>query len=124
MSEKEKVDPHDLRNKDFTASIKDIVEGRTTSRVIEDIYLCLVKNPEYRGNAFSLMYKIPIYQPTPYFDVKKSDVTQDLHDELSMYDPDRQKFIMNQAIGKIFEILDSDYYFGSVAKCLRWRWIE
>lgn len=56
-------------------------------RLIEELYLCLVKchSYDYQQQAFKLIYKIPVYRPVPKFVIKISDLSEQVKKELDFY---------------------------------------
>ncbi|HJT49787.1 MAG TPA: hypothetical protein VJ729_16525 [Nitrososphaeraceae archaeon] len=71
---------------------------------------------KYYKQAEYLKYKIPIYQPTPVFTIDIADLDDRLIAEL--YALDDPKYILRQAVGRIFENIDDRYYHLAIAKLL------
>jgi hypothetical protein len=100
----------------------------TIERTIDELYLCLmtVKDDFYDKQAYALMHIIPIYKPTPVFEIKISDINDRVVKELD----DRWKYkkeidyILKGAVGKIFKNIDERYFLLSVKQFLKVGLIE
>lgn len=79
---------------------------------------------KYREQAKYLMYKIPVYQPSPSFIVNVVDLTDKLKSELENLDYQSLNDVMKEAIGRIFESINQRYYLLSVKKSLKWKLVE
>lgn len=111
-----------------------VVEGEywTIDRLKEELYLHLMKVTErdgphhmkYREQAKYLMYRAPVYQPTPSFVVNVQDLTDKLKSELESLDYESLNDVLNEAIGRIFESINGRYYLLSVKKLLKWKLVE
>jgi hypothetical protein len=77
---------------------------------------------KYEDQARSLMSKIPVYKPTPYFVLYYSDILDDkIRQELAALDRVELNGVMRAAIGRVFECVDERQFNLSVRNLLRWR---
>jgi len=79
---------------------------------------------KYYKQARDLFKWIPIARPSPVFMIYISDLTPELKaqlKELIAKSPDSLPYILTQAVGRIFENLDFQYYHMSIARNLRVR---
>jgi hypothetical protein len=74
---------------------------------------------KYYHRAFQLRKWIPIAKPTPEFVIDASDLTVRLVSELKALDEDGSKYVLKQAVGHIFENIDSRQYHLSIARKLK-----
>jgi hypothetical protein len=100
----------------------------TTGRIIDQLQICLIKvfsddgvTRWYESQVEYLIYRIPVYRPIPYFTVYLDDLTPKLKKELASLDKKTLERVMIEAIGRIFEGIDPNYYLARVRKLLRWR---
>ncbi len=104
----------------------------TTDRLKDELYLHLMKVTDndgphlmkYREQAKHLMYRIPVYQPTPSFVVNVQDLSDKLKSELESLDYKSLNDVLKEAIGRIFESINERYYLLSVKKSLKWKLVE
>lgn len=79
---------------------------------------------KYYRQAKELMRWIPFLQlPSNEFVINISDLTPKLKKEIEsmMPYPNTIKYVLTQAVGRIFENLDFEYYHNSIARNLRVR---
>jgi hypothetical protein len=76
---------------------------------------------KYICRARELMKWIPLTRPAPEFIINVNDLTPKIKNEIgSLSDSHRTlQYILTQAVGRIFENLDFEYYHISIAKNLR-----
>jgi hypothetical protein len=104
---------------------KEIWDDYTIERTIDELSLCLMKvdGNHYEKQAYDLMYRIPVHEPTPFFDIKISDINKQVKKELD----DRWNckkevdYILKESVGKIFKNLDERYFLLSVKRLLQVR---
>lgn len=72
----------------------------------------------YCEQAQQLIYRIPVHRPTPLFKISWSHISQQMQRELERLDKITLKFVLRQAVGRIFEDIDCSYYHISVSKLL------
>lgn len=101
-------------------------ESWTTDRLIEELYLnlmCVYKGftRKYQEQVENLIYRIPVYKPTPVFYVEKRDLSYKIKSELRSLNDKSLDKVMKEAIGKIFENINERYFLLSVKKLLRWE---
>lgn len=103
------------------------VEIWTAERLIDELFLCLLKAREddgsriYEQQAKHLIYKIPIYRPTPFFIVNIKDLSSKLKEELASLEGKSLGSVMLEAIGRMFEQVDERYFLLSVRQLLKWK---
>lgn len=71
-----------------------------------------------------MLYRIPLYKPTPVYTVKVSDLRSDLEAELDDLDDGTLNEVMTDSIGHLFENENRDYFLLSVKRLLQWRFVE
>jgi hypothetical protein len=121
----------------ITEKYKDL-EFWTEEYVIDELFLQLAGTKEivnhngkrvsvhkYYNQAFRLRHRIPVVKPVPEFIVNMSDLTVRLVAELkalSYDDKEKNKgdpnYVLRQAVGRIFENIDSRRYHLSIARNL------
>jgi hypothetical protein len=90
------------------------------SRLVDELFLHLIRT--HFEQARDLIYKIPVYDPTPIFLVHLSGILDDkIKHELANLDDSTREQVLNDSIGHIFESIDEHYYNLSVRKLLRWE---
>ena len=76
---------------------------------------------KYYSQAHRLMKWIPIARPAPEFVINISDLEPQVRKEIeSIIDsPTTLQYVLTQAVGRIFENIDFDYYHLSIARNLK-----
>ena len=113
-------------------------EKWTIERIVDEVFLNLAGKTEivtiarhyrsipvkkYYRQARDLMKWIPIAKPSPDFIINICDLTPKVRKEIesiSVY-RDTLQYVLTQAVGRIFENLDFEYYHLSIARNLRVR---
>jgi hypothetical protein len=108
-------------------------DGITSSRLIDELFLLFIRTYHqdyntgelkrtYLEQAKDLIYKIPVYNPPPVFQIHLSDILNEKikHDLAELDDPQLDD-VMRDSIGRIFETIDERYYNLSVRNLLRWK---
>jgi hypothetical protein len=127
-------------NKDYTPGLpkEEAEDGDekkeywTTQKLVDELFLCLIDFRDsvnndlrkYEDQAKYLIYRIPIYRPTPSFLITKKDLTDRLIQELESLDQNSKKNIMKEAVDRIFEGINKRYYLLSVRNLLNVELIE
>lgn len=75
---------------------------------------------KYYNQAFHML-KIGAYSPSPYFTIQIGDLTEKLRKELSELDRETRNYVLKQAVGRIFEDINSSIFHKSVSKVLKVR---
>lgn len=78
----------------------------------------------YYKQAQYLIYKIPVYKPTPKYKISWGHLSQRMKQELESLDKITLKFVLRQGVGRIFEDIDCSYYHTSVSKLLEVAFTE
>jgi hypothetical protein len=111
----------------------------TTECLVDQLFLCLAGTKEYitttttnkndrtipvrkyYSQARRLMKWIPIARPAPEFVINISDLSLKVRKEIeSIIDsPTALQYVLTQAVGRIFENIDFDYYHLSIARSLK-----
>jgi hypothetical protein len=86
-------------------------------------YFCLISNRHYVNQAFHYL-KIAVLRPVPEYLVSLSDLSPKLVQELVSLNGKERKFVLKQAVGKIFEDINSSLYHSSVSRVLDVRLVE
>lgn len=81
-------------------------------------YFCLISNRHYVNQAFHYL-KIGVLRPVPEFRVSLSDLSPRLVNELASLDPQDRKFVLKQAVGRIFEDINPKLFHNSVSRVLK-----
>jgi hypothetical protein len=78
---------------------------------------------KYYRQARELSKWIPIAKPSPAFIICISDLTPQLRTQIEQLitSPDNLRYVLTQAVGRIFENLDFEYYHLSIARNLHVR---
>lgn len=99
----------------------------TLDGIIEELYLCLMKEKDdlYYKQAYVIMYLIPTERPAPVFEIKISDLNEDIKNELdSRWDHKEElEHILREAVGKIYRSINERYFLLSVKRLLKVRLI-
>lgn len=113
-----------------------ITEEWTTEKLVDEMFLHLIgltedvsnNNKErievrkYERQARQLIHRIPIYESTPEFTIKKSDLTDKIRKELlENTSIEWCQNVLKRAVGRIFENVNFRYYHLSVAHLLKVR---
>ena len=104
----------------------------TTQRLVDELFLCLVDFRDsmnenlrkYEDQAGYLIYRIPIYKPTPSFLISKKNLTDRLIQELESLDQYSRKKVLKDSADRIFEGINKRYYLLSVRSLLNVELIE
>jgi hypothetical protein len=103
----------------------DLTDELTIEATIDELYLCLMKHRSsyYERKASDLIYKILIYKPTPIFEIRISDLNDQVKKELDdRWDYKREiDYILKEAVGRIFANLNERYFLLSVKRLLKVR---
>jgi hypothetical protein len=103
--------------------------------LIDDVYLSLVCSKEYVTDdsgrrlviskyylqAWKLQGLISVGCPPPYFVIWLSDLNPKLKQAIRELDYETKNFVLNQAIGRIFENINPKLYHLSIARRLHWK---
>ena len=90
------------------------------SRLVDELALHLIRT--HRRQAQDLMYKIPVFKPTPVFLVHLSEIRDDkVKNELAKLDSSTREQVLHDSIGLVFESINEQYYNLGVRKLLRWE---
>ena len=92
------------------ANFKGIVENKQ-GQTLE------VKNYSYQANE--LIPRIPVAKPTATFIIYISDLTSKLIQELKRSSEEERRYVVMQAVGRIFENINSRLYHLSIAQKLK-----
>ncbi len=60
-----------------------------------------------------MLYRIPVYQPTPYFIINQSDLSPRLIKELASLTDLELDEVIKEALSQIFESINKDYFLLS-----------
>jgi len=100
-----------------------LTDQLTIEATVDDLYLCLVKQKSsyYERQASDLIYKIPVYKPAPIFEIRISDLNEQVKNELDdRWNYKREiDYILKEAVGKIFANLNEQYFLLSVKRFLK-----
>ena len=103
----------------------ELTEDLTIEGAIDELYLCLMKQRSsfYQKQAYDLMYKIRVYKPTPFFEIKISDLSEQVKKELDdrWHYKRELNYILKEAVSRIFANVDERYFLLSVKGLLQVR---
>jgi DNA-directed RNA polymerase subunit F len=133
ISKSQNTPPAALQERDVQEEDKWTIE-----RIVDELFLNLVNITEivtieengrsipvrkYYRQARELMKWIPIARPSPEFIINICDLTPKVRKEIESILTYRKtmQYVITQAVGRIFENLDFEYYNLSVARNLRVR---
>jgi hypothetical protein len=105
----------------------------TTGCLIDELFLHLVRFTEtitndkgqiftvkkYHRQAYDLLPRISVAKPTPTFIIYLSDLTPKLLEELKNSTKEERRYVVMQAVGRIFENINSRLYHLSIARILK-----
>lgn len=85
-----------------------------------------MKLTSYEKQAVDLMYRIPIHKPTPAFEIKISDLGQQVQRELDKRWGHKNEidYILKEAVGRIFKNINERYFLLSVKRLLKVRLVK
>lgn len=86
--------------------------------VVEEVHGDNIRVRKYLAQAYDLMYKIPIFRPVPAFVINLNDLPENLVKELESCTKRGLEYVIKSAVGRIFEVINLDYYTISVARSL------
>ena len=77
----------------------------------------------YQRQAYDLIYKIPVYKPPPIFEIKISDLNEQVKKELDdrWHYKHELNYILKEAVSRIFANVDERYFLLSVKRLLQVR---
>lgn len=105
-----------------------IYDDYTIERTVDELYLCLLRvdNNIYEKQARSLIYRIPVHRPTPFFEIKIPDLNQQIEKELDNRRDHKPAidYILKESVGRIFANIDERYFLLSVKRLLKVRLVE
>ena len=77
-----------------------------------------VDSRKYYDQAYEML-KIGAFRPAPPYIILLRDLTSKIIKELYCLDVDRRGYVLKQAVGRIFEDVNSDIYHNSVSRVLK-----
>jgi hypothetical protein len=100
---------------------KDKSSPWTKERIKDELYIELVSlkidgERKYENQANYLIYKIPIYRPTPCFIINKSDLSKPLLKELSSLSHKDLDKIIKDVVSDLYESIDRDYFLLQIKR--------
>lgn len=80
---------------------------------------------KYRDQARKLLYRIPVYRPTPRFIIYRSDLDRKVKGQLrelkASYTNKEYQDIISSAVDRIFQSINYSYFHLSIAGLVKWR---
>ena len=86
-------------------------------------YFCRISNRHYVNQAFHYL-KIGVLRPVPEFLISMSDLSPKLIKELAELDKKTRDLALKQAVGRIFEDINSQLYHNSISSVLSVRLVQ
>ena len=74
---------------------------------------------KYHQQAYDLLPRISVANPTPTFIIHTSDLTARLLQELKDSVKEERRYVVMEAVGRIFESINSRLYHLSIARKLK-----
>ncbi len=117
-----------FQHENTLSKYKDNDEIWTLGHLKDELYYCLMTikiNGEYKyeKQAKDLIYRISIYQPTPYFIINCVDLSLKLKKELSGLDDVNLDSVIKDVISWIYESINKKHFLLSIKRngLLFWR---
>lgn len=93
----------------------------TKEKTKDELYLQVVSlkidgERKYEKQATKLIYRIPVYRPTPKFKINESDLSKSLIKELSSLSHKDLDRIIKDVISSLYESIDKDYFLLQIKK--------
>lgn len=84
------------------------------------------KDDLYHKQAYALMYLVPIERPAPVYEIKISDLDENIRNELDSrwHRKKELEHILREAVGKVFRTINERYFLLSVKRLLKVRLIQ
>jgi hypothetical protein len=114
---KQELATAELKNSKINTDLLDIDNSKFKS------YYCLISSRKYINQAFHYL-KIGVSRPVPEFVVSLSDFSSKLIAKVALLDRQTRKFVIKQAVGRIFEDINSELYHNSISRVLKVRLID
>ena len=100
----------------------------TIERMKNELYIQLISlkingERKYEKQASDLIYKIPVYRPTPHFIINQSDLSTELKEVLACLDDIELEVVIKDVLSWIYESIDKLYFLVSIKRSglLFWR---
>ena len=115
---------------------ENVENGRwTTECLVDELFLHLacfreiIQNKQgqtltvkkYSQQAYELLPRIPVAKPIPSFIIYVSDLTSKLVEDLKDTSKEERRYVIMQAVERIFENINSRLYHLSIARKLKVR---
>lgn len=78
----------------------------------------IIYDKRYYYNKAHHFLKIGAFKPVPHFPISVSDLSPKLSEELGSLDRNDRKFVLKQAVGRIFEDINCNLYHNSISRVL------
>jgi hypothetical protein len=108
--------------------LKDKSPPWTKERTKDELYLQLISlkingERKYEKQASYLIYRIPVYRPTPYFIMNQSDLSKPLISDLSSLSNRDLDKIIKDVISSLYESIDKEYFLLQIKRygLILWR---
>lgn len=93
-------------------------------RLTDEIFYNLAFYDHYYEQARELMKKIPVRNPPPAFTIKLSELFDRIVVELEASTRRGRQYTLTQAVGRVFENVDYNYYHLSIKRQLSVELVE
>jgi hypothetical protein len=88
-----------------------------------ELTLSITEDKKYYYRAYKYQ-AIGLLNPAPFFKVSLQDISLDSLRALLQIEPEERNYILKQAIGRIFEDVNSDLYHTSISPSLKVKFID
>lgn len=93
----------------------------TKERIKDELYIQLVSlklngERKYEKQARELIYRVPIFHPTPYFMINNSDLSSKLIEELCSLDDTELDVVITDVLSWIYESINKRYFLLSIKR--------
>lgn len=102
-----------------------MINSNQKTSLIDEVHSCNtgtgVLRRLYEEQARYKMYRIPVFRPPPVFVIYLKHLDDRLKKDLANLEKKSKDYVMKEAIGRIFELVDKRFFLLSVKPLLRWR---
>ena len=110
-----------------TAALKDELTRQLSSAAVYNVnpdILHIEINYKYHEYAHKLLHYINLTKPVSVFEIKLSDLSQELVHELQLLHPETLNEVIIDAISRLYESIDFKYFHESgVRGKIRWKFV-
>src|SRR6476469_194391 len=116
------------KKRSAVAFLEDKSPPWTIEKIKDELYIQLISlkiggERKYEKQTRELIYRIPIYHPTPDFIINQSDLSSELKEVLASLDDIELEVVIIYVLSWIYESIDKLYFLVSIKRSglLSWR---